>query len=452
MKTIIYSVFLLLLFTNTQNALPPHHSQIPLVLISIDGLKPDYVLEAERYNLKIPHLRRFLREGVYAKAVTGVLPTLTYPSHTTIVTGVYPNQHGILSNTPFDPLGKNMNGWYWYAQDIKVPTLWDAATSAGLTTASVDWPVTVGANITHNIVQYWRTGTPDDLKLIRALSTKGLLAEAESVLGKYPDGYAYDLAADQRRALFSIYLLEKKKPHLLTCYFAALDTIQHDKGPYSQEAFIALEEIDKLIGDIRSAASKNGNGQAIICIVSDHGFIATHTEIHINSAMRAADLIQLDQLGSVKSWQAYAWPANGLVAIMLQNPQDKAVHQKVKALLQRLTNDPESSIYKVLEEGEINDLKGFSGASFVVCAKPGFRFGRKLIGEVITKGELAGAHGYLPELNSMDASFFLAGAHVPVGRQLERIDMCDIAPTLAALLEIKLPSAQGRNLLLGEKH
>src|SRR5215510_1704373 len=60
----------------------------PMVVVSIDGLKPDYVLESERRGLKIPNLRRFLKEGTYASGVEGVVPTVTYPSHTTLVTGV----------------------------------------------------------------------------------------------------------------------------------------------------------------------------------------------------------------------------------------------------------------------------------------------------------------------------------------------------------------------------
>src|SRR5262249_26338246 len=160
---------------------------------SIDGLKPDYVLEADKYGLKIPNLRRLVKEGMYATSVRGVLPTLTYPSHTTMVTGVSPAKHGILTNLPFDPYAKNMGGWYWYAEDIKVPTLWDEATKAGLRTASVDWPVTVGANINFNIAQYWRASTPDDRKLLRVLSTPGLLTEVEQAVGNYPEGYDYTI-------------------------------------------------------------------------------------------------------------------------------------------------------------------------------------------------------------------------------------------------------------------
>src|SRR5512138_2767191 len=102
----------------------------PLTVISIDGLHPDYVTHADEYHLKIPALRTFMREGSYARGVVGVVPTITYPSHTTLMTGVAPAIHGIHSNTTFDPLGRNAEGWYWYAEDIKAQTLWAAAAQA----------------------------------------------------------------------------------------------------------------------------------------------------------------------------------------------------------------------------------------------------------------------------------------------------------------------------------
>src|SRR5215831_18928499 len=159
---------------------------VPVVLISIDGLKPEYVLEADAHKLKIPNLRRFVKEGAYASGVRGVVPTVTYPSHATLVTGVSPAKHGIHANTTFDPFRKNQGGWYWYAEDIRVPTLWDAAARAGMTTASIQWPASVGAHISWNIPEFWRAGTADDAKLLRAVSTPGLLAELEADLGPYP--------------------------------------------------------------------------------------------------------------------------------------------------------------------------------------------------------------------------------------------------------------------------
>src|ERR1700730_18593798 len=165
-----------------------HQQTALLVMISVDGMRPDYVTGADAYGAKIPQLRRFMREGSYADGVVGVVPTVTYPSHTTLVTGVWPAKHGIFGNTTFDPLQKNYQGWYWYAEDIRVPTLWDLATRAGRTTASIQWPATVGAHITWNIPEFWRANTEDDAKLLRAVSTAGIVADLEKEVGPYPAG------------------------------------------------------------------------------------------------------------------------------------------------------------------------------------------------------------------------------------------------------------------------
>ena len=119
----------------------------PVVLISIDGMGADFIVRADHYGLRIPNLRRLLKEGAWAHGVKGVVPTVTYASHTTLITGVSPARHGILYNETFDPLDRNKEGWYWYSEDIKVPTVWDVAFDAGLGVASVDWPVTAGAKI-----------------------------------------------------------------------------------------------------------------------------------------------------------------------------------------------------------------------------------------------------------------------------------------------------------------
>ena len=109
----------------------------PVLMISIDGLKPEYVTEADARGLKIAYLRTLVRDGVYADGVIGVWPTVTYPSHTTLLTGVSPSEHGIYNNAEFDPERAFSGAWYWYAAQIRVPTLWHVAHNAGLRTASV---------------------------------------------------------------------------------------------------------------------------------------------------------------------------------------------------------------------------------------------------------------------------------------------------------------------------
>src|ERR1700716_3484300 len=117
-----------------------------LILISIDGLPPAYLNSADKYQLKIPTLRRLMAAGAHAESVRNVMPTVTYPNHTTLITGVAPARHGISSNTVFDPLGASDGGWYWYARDIKAPTLWDVVHASGKTVGNIAWPVSVGAN------------------------------------------------------------------------------------------------------------------------------------------------------------------------------------------------------------------------------------------------------------------------------------------------------------------
>ncbi|HET7293122.1 MAG TPA: ectonucleotide pyrophosphatase/phosphodiesterase [Vicinamibacteria bacterium] len=422
----------------------------PLVVVSIDGLHPGHVLEAERHGLKVPHLRRLVQDGAWSSGAKGVLPTVTYPSHTTMVTGVSPARHGIFYNGPFDPLERNRDGWYWYAEDIRVPTLWDAAAEAGLATASVDWPVTAGARIRWNIVQYWRTDVPDapdDRKLSRLLSTPGLLAEAEKALGPYPSGYAYDVEADRRRVAFSEWILETRRPRLHLAYLSGLDEEQHLSWPGSPKALAVLEELDALVGRLRAAAERSGGGSALFAVVSDHGHVRTTRELRLNEALRARGLILLDGRGRVTDWKAYAWGSGGSTAIVLKDPGDAATRAVVHELLEGLRGLPDSPIQRILDGAQAAAEGGFPEAAFVVGLSREWRIGTRYEGPVMGPALPEGEHGYLPENPAMDACFFIAGPGVPAGHGFGRIDMRDIAPTLAGRLGLKLAAAEGRDLL-----
>ncbi len=418
-----------------------------LVLISVDGLRPDYVTAADAHGCKIPNLRRFLREGTYAEGVQGVVPTVTYPSHTTLVTGVWPVKHGILANGTFDPLRKNQEGWYWYTEDIRVPTLWDAWAQAGRTTASIQWPVTVGARINWNIPEFWRADTLEDAKLLRAVSTPGLLAEAQAELGEYRGGIDTSPEGDENRGRYAQWILEKKRPALLTLHLTALDHIEHETWPFSEEAVAVLERLDAIIGNLREIAERLAPGRAFVAVVSDHGFAKTDTQLNLFSAFREEKLLSVDEKGKVAGWKAMPWVAGGSAAIVLKDPKDAATLAQVRELLSRLAADPADGIDRVLEAEELHRRGGYPPASFLVSLKLGWRTGSTLDGPLLSKVKVGGTHGELPDLPDLRASFFLIGPGVPAGRSLGLMDMRDVAPTLAHLAGLSLPSADGKNLL-----
>ncbi len=419
----------------------------PVVLISIDGLHPAYVTEADRHGLAIPNLRRLLREGAHATGVRGVIPTVTYPSHATLVTGVSPARHGIHSNTTFDPLAKNQGGWYWYASDLTSQAIWDAAATKGVRTAGVHWPVTVGARIDWNIPQYWRTGTPDDRKLVKALSSPGLVDSLEDALGPYADGIDESIEGDERRAKFVVQLLKTRRPALMLAYFTALDHEQHERGPWTPEAKAILERIDRIVGDVWSASAEASGNRAVVAVVSDHGFLQTGKALNLGAAFVNAGLITAGADGKPAKWQAMPWGAGASAAIMIADDAPRTTREAVRELLSRVAADSANGIDTVLDASALRAAGGFPTAAFHVTMRPGYTIGAALQGPLVTPSTVRGMHGHLNARRELHASFFIAGPGIPAGKTLGMVDMRDIAPTVAAVLGLQLPAAEGRNLL-----
>ena len=413
-------------------------------MIAIDGLRPGDVLDAEKRGLKIPNLRAFLRDGAYATGVVGVLPTVTYPSHATLLTGVSPAKHGIFGNTTFDPTNINQGGWYWYAEDIKVPTLWDAAQAKGLTVGNVHWPVSVGANsITWNLPQIWRTGHPDDEKLIRGLATPGLLAPMEARLGRYARGIDEDIAADETRGQFAVDMLNTKKPDFTTVYLTAYDHYQHRFGPGAPEAHAILERIDAIVGRL-AAAARGTRPDMTIAVVSDHGFAPTTTEANLYRPFIDEGLITLGSDGKIAQWDAVPWASGGSVAVVLARPDDAVLVAKVRAVLARLQAAPNGFIARIIDSLEIARMGANPKAQFYIDLKPGFLAG-SFDGPNTPLTRLAkykGMHGYLPSSPAMYSAFMIVGPNVSAGKSLGEIDMLSIAPTLAAALGVRLEKAE----------
>jgi predicted AlkP superfamily pyrophosphatase or phosphodiesterase len=416
-------------------------------MISIDGLRPGDVLEASSRGLQLPVLTELARGGAYATGVRDVLPSVTYPNHTTLVTGVSPARHGVASNTKFDPMRKSMGEWYWYAQDIKVPTLWDAIHAAGRPVASLGWPVSVGAmSIDANIPEYWRAHDADDIKLERALVTPGL----EAALRR--DG-GVDLAdtgdttprSDVLKAHDAVAIYRLRRPDFFTLHLSSLDEVQHMTGPGSAASHAALEQIDTEVGDV-IAAARQVEPDLVVAIVSDHGFAPVEHDINLATAFVQAGLMTLDADGRPISWEAAPWPSGGSAGVVLSRRDDPDLRAKVAALLDSLTADPHSGVGRVIDRAQIASLGGAPDMDFFVDAKIGYNFGSKLTGPLVTAGSEKGTHGYFPDHPEMRATFILNGPALPRHGALGEIDMRDIAPTLAKVLGVSLPTAEGSAL------
>jgi predicted AlkP superfamily pyrophosphatase or phosphodiesterase len=434
----VLGVFLVLCIAAANSARPAS-----LLMISIDGMKPEYVLDADAHGLKVPFLRGLVQGGTYARGVTGVWPTVTYPSHTTLLTGVWPAQHGIYNNLEFDPKHQFAEGWFWYARQIRVPTLWQAAHAAGLSTASVGWPVSVGAPVDTLIPEYWRTFranadlNPFDAELIAALSRPdGMLEKMQARLGPYMLGNDPNPNGDEIKTRFSLDIVRTQKPKFMTIHLSSLDEEEHGHGPFSAEANGQMEVIDGYLEKLFAAFRAN-DPDAIALVVSDHGFLTLTHRLNLMLAFARADLIQPGG-----AWKAQPWNAGGMAAIMLNEPVEPQTVVQVRELLQGLKSDANNGIAYILDRDALTARGAFPDAYFLVVMKPGFYLindpSAPLLSEV--RGT-PGSHGFSPELPEMRAAFFIGGSGIARHRDLGVIDMRRIAPTVAQLLNVSLPAA-----------
>ncbi len=431
----------------------------PVLMISIDGLKPEYITQADAHGMKIPYLRSLLRDGTYAEGVVGIWPTITYPSHTTLLTGVWPDQHGITNNQEFDPLQKFGGAWNWYAAGIHAPTLWRAAHMAGLRTASVGWPVSVGAtDVDYLIPEYWRdrnvsnSADPQDRMLMAALARPStLLEQLEAAAGPYMNGNDTSIGGDETKTRYALEILRRFKPGFMTLHLSSLDDAQHAHGPFSPEACADLEAIDGMIA--RLARQEFAiNPSAIVVIVSDHGFMNITHNINLAVPFIQAGLAQgtlnpVTKAPEISAWKAEPWMAGGMAAIMLHDPNDHATEQQVHDMLMKLAADPANGIKEVLDREAIHKRGAFPDAAFLVVFQPGYYAGNALSGSLITPiAGPRGSHGFSPEFPEMRASFFAVGAGIAHHRDLGVVDMRQIAPTVAGMLHVAMPTARATPL------
>lgn len=416
-------------------------------MISVDGMRPADVIHSQALGIKLPFLNSMMRQGAFASDVVNVAPTITLPNHATLMTGVKPAEHGVVSNLHFDPLRDQPERYYWFASDIHSPTLWDLAHRCGGRVASVNWPGSVGsAAIDANVPEYFRDHDADDVSMVRALSTPGLVDHLEARTGVALSVIvkeSIDGDADIRAYAAAIYDMER--PTFMTVHFTSLDLAQHLWGPGSPQAHKALEAIDQDIEGLVAA------GRAVwpnlrLVVVSDHGFAPVHHDLNLYRVFAEAGLVTYDVTGTrVTAWEA-APTGGAFVAVRLTRPDDPVLLARVSTLLQRLAADPAYHMRRVLDRSGGAEIGGDPAASFFIDFQPGYEMSQRIDSPMIGPSPLKGMHGWLPDDVEMHSSLFVSGPDVPAGRNLGRVDMLDIAPTVATWIGCPMPSAKGRSL------
>lgn len=412
-----------------------------VVVISIDGLRPDYYLPDPARKTVTPALDALRLRGSWADGVISQFPSLTYPAHTSIATGARPARHGIVHNTHFDPLNGS-NAWMFENRAIKVPAVWDAAKAAGLTTAGISWPVTVGAAIDYLLPE--TNQAPRDttwLDLMRRQSTPGLVDEVVARLGGFePNANRDYVQRDWFSAAAAAHIIEKYKPNLMMIHLVDADTAQHQFGPHSPEAVAAIGRVDGRIAEILRALDAAGiTGQTAVIITGDHGFYRVHSAFQPNAVLRGAGLLETDAAGRIVAWTAIAHRA----AVKLKDTSDAAVARRVETLFRDLAEGPYRGLFRVVGREEIDRVGADPDALLYIEPIEGYSTGAGTTGGFLVASNRRGDHGYMPDVPAMHTGLIAAGAGIAQGLSIPLARQIDIAPTIGRLLGFELMQAEG---------
>lgn len=373
-----------------------------LIIWSIDGFAAGYFDKEEFKNSAV--WQRLLKHARVYKPVETTMPAVTYPAHTTMVTGVDPASHHIQSNHPIDPWGASKDAWTWFTEDVAVPTLWDRAAKRGKTVANLQWPVTMvaGSKIKYHIPQFDRAKGPEEQKLMRVLSTPGLHREIEKHTGVSLTEYS----TDDERIKAARYIWRRKSPDLMLLYNPGLDNIEHANGPYSAAAYKHLEllghEMEKFLAEIRK---NSPHDQVRVLVVSDHGFMTYKGKCYPNAILKSMGYIDAER----QQW-TYLFDTAGGVARLVG--KSDAAPFAAKSFGERLAKAcPGIDLVTEYDEEFDTFKKRYSRNSQAflvsrgnVLMSPGFRKGEF---EANATGH---THGFLPDRPDMHTVALLFGA------------------------------------------
>ena len=400
------------------------------MLISIDGLLPSYYLD-EKWPA--PAMQQLYREGAHAEAVRAVFPALTYPGHTTLVTGALPARHGICNNRELVPVDDPP--WLKDAKRIRVPALWDAVRARGGTSASVLWPLTMGAPIDWCLPEIWPGGEGSLIDALRGHDQPpGLLEELEhDAAGHLSPGNFNNkwISHDLRVALIAEYLFEKYRPTLLLVHTQASNQVPQEpnwRNPRRGRAIAASDQVVNMILEVIER-TKTWDRTAVI-VTGDHGNVEVHTQIRPNLWLQDAGL----------RGRARFYALGGSAFLRVEKP----VEANVAAVRDVLDAVPEQKrrLFRIVERDELDVLGADPDAPFALAASPGFVIDDRLDPPDLQPNP-GMSHGHHPDLPDMHTGFVAKGAGIRAGASVPLLPLTSIAPLVAELLALDFEAPDG---------
>lgn len=429
-----------------------------VALMSIDGLANFYMDDSAA---EMPTIRKLAAGGAKAASMKASNPTVTWPNHTSLVTGVSPALHGVVGNNFFDRVKGEKVALIWdpvFEKDaiVKVATIYDVAKAAGLKTAAIRWPATRNAKSLD-----WTTPDVGEDAVLVKYSTPALVAECKEAgievtqstdgsgkLGKQT--LAESIALDDMWTKVFNMTVRKHRPNLAFLHVVAVDHTEHADGPRSPEAYEAIKAADNQVREVWDTMQQAFPGKATLIIVSDHGFSLNKYEVRPNVVLKDLGLVDVEK-GKVRGGAVQIVPQGGSAMVyILDESRRDAIAKQIKEAFAKV-----EGIASVIDADEFpaygiaNPRRDPRAPDMMLFAKMNYYIGDTAAGTIPTetKGERRGSHGHDANFPDLRAMFIASGAGIRPGVQLGDIDNRDVAPTIARLLELDMPGVEGKPLV-----
>jgi predicted AlkP superfamily pyrophosphatase or phosphodiesterase len=424
-----------------------------VVIVSIDGLAA-YLLDDPQ--APIPTIRKLAREGaVVTKGMKVSNPAVTWPNHTSLVTGVRPEKHGVLANGMLVRGSENVAVFVdpkkTKTELVRGTTLFDAAHAVGLKTGDINWPCTRSATTLDDSFP----DSPDSIlhstpRFIKELVAEGFLTDetdasfrANSVPGR--DVIWTDAAC---------HLIRKRMPNLLLVHLLNVDATHHSLGAQSPAGYTANAFADACLARIVQALDEAGvREQTTLLVVADHGFTKTPQALRPNVLLRQAELLTVGATGKITDARVNVVPEGGIGLVYCNAPGElENDRQRVKAMFMGLEGvadvlEPEA----FAEHGMPHPREYNQAPDLILVAKDGYGVSGSVEGETFVttqqEGRVSlGSHGFVSTNPKMNAICVLSGRGVRQGAKIDTAENISIAPTVARLLGLSDFPADGKPL------